>query len=125
MSVLFRDYETRSTVNLKLVGAHKYAAHPSTRVLCAAYAIDEGPVLIWTPGDPVPPEFTAAATDPDWTVSAFNDAFERVIEEHILALRYGFPVIPVDRHRCTMAAARALALPGSLGGVAHALGLEQ
>ena len=35
--VLHRDIETRSTVSLKKVGAHKYAADPSTEVLCVAY----------------------------------------------------------------------------------------
>jgi hypothetical protein len=39
---LHRDYETRSNANLPKVGVDKYAADPSTEVLCAAYAVDDG-----------------------------------------------------------------------------------
>lgn len=124
-TILYRDYETRSTLDLRKVGAWKYASHPKTDVWCCAYAVDDGPVNLWVPGDPVPPEFIEASSSPAWVVSAFNDNFERSIEQHIMVPRYGFPTIPIERHRCTQASARALALPGSLAGVAEALGLEQ
>jgi DNA polymerase bacteriophage-type len=126
MPILFRDYETRSTLDLKDAGAWKYATHPSTEIWCCAYATEDGPIGLWTPNDPAPPpEFIAAALDPDWLISAFNDAFERLIEEHIMRPRYGWPVVPIERHRCLQAAALSLALPGSLDGAASALGLEQ
>ena len=120
---LFRDYETRSTIDLRRCGAWIYAAHPSTEVLCCAYAVDAGPVQLWVPGDPVPPEFIEAARNPAWWVSAFNDLFERSIEQHITAPRYGWPVVPLERHRCTMAQTLAVALPGKLEKAAVALGL--
>ena len=60
--VLHRDIETRSTVSLKKVGAHKYAADATTEVLCVAYAVDDQPVQLWLPGDPVPPEFLEASS---------------------------------------------------------------
>jgi hypothetical protein len=47
--VLHRDHETRSTILLKAVGAHCYATHPRTEVLCVAYAVDHDPVQLWTP----------------------------------------------------------------------------
>ena len=124
MPILCRDYETRSPLDLRKVGAHKYAADPRTEVLCAAYAIDDGPVNTWLPGDPVPPEWVEAAADPSWAVCAHNDAFESAIEQHVLAPRYGFPIIPVERHRCTMAACLALGLPARLSAAADALELE-
>jgi DNA polymerase len=124
MPILYRDYETRSALELPEVGAHVYAAHPSTDVLCCAYAVDDGDVQLWTPGIPVPPEFIEAAQNADWLVSAFNDQFERLIEQHILGPRYGWPLVPIERHRCTQAAAMALALPMKLGDAALALGLE-
>src|ERR1700720_4743092 len=114
MPILFRDYETRSTLNLKRVGSYQYARHLTTDVWCCGYALDDGPISIWVPGGPVPPEFIEAANNPEWVVSAFNDQFERHIEEHIMGPRYGFPVVPIEQHRCTQAAAQALALPGSL-----------
>ena len=123
--LLFRDYETKSAADLKSVGARKYAQHPSTDVWCCAYAIDDGPLQIWKSGDPVPPEFVEAAKNSNWQVVAFNDAFERAIETHILGPRYGWPTIPIERHRCLQASALALALPASLAGVAGALGLAE
>jgi DNA polymerase len=125
MPTLYRDFETRSTANLKRCGSWKYASDPTTDVWCCAYAVDDGPVHLWLPGDPVPPEFIMAANDPSWIVSAFNDSFERCIERHIMGPRYGFPIVPLDRHRCSQAAAQALALPASLKAVAKALEIEQ
>ena len=89
----------------------------------AAYAVDDGPVQLWQPGDPVPAEFFEAAVNPSWTVAAHNDAFESAIEQHILHPRYGFPLIPPDRHRCTQAMCLALGLPAKLGLLADVLEL--
>jgi DNA polymerase bacteriophage-type len=87
--VLHRDYETRGQLLLKRVGTHRYAADPGTEVLCCAFAVDDEPVQLWIPGDPVPPEFIEAAADPDWIVCAHNDAFETAIEHHIMVPRHG------------------------------------
>jgi DNA polymerase bacteriophage-type len=51
--------------------------------------------------------------------------FESVIEQHIMHPRLGWPLIPMERHRCTMAAALAQALPAKLETVAKALELER
>ena len=76
LHVVHRDYETRSQLLLRSVGTHRYAADPSTEVLCCAYAVDHEPVELWVPGDPVPPEFIEAANNPDWVVAAHGDHFE-------------------------------------------------
>jgi DNA polymerase bacteriophage-type len=122
--VLHRDYETRSRVDLRKVGAARYAADPSTEVLCAAFAVDDGPVQLWRPGDPVPPEFFEAAANPTWVVAAHNDAFETAIEQHVLHARFGWPLAPLERHRCTMAMSLAAGLPARLSAAADALELE-
>ena len=125
MSVLHIDIETRSTLDLKAVGAARYAEHPTTDVWVLAYAVGgDGPVQLWHRGDPVPAVFFAAANHPDWEVKAHNAGFDRTIFVAILALRYGFPLIPIERWRCTMAKALACALPGKLEMVAEVLGLE-
>jgi DNA polymerase len=121
---LHRDIETRSKVGLKKLGAHKYAADASTEVLCVAFAADDQPVQLWRPGDAIPPEFVEAAVDSSWAVCAHNDAFESAIEQHVLAPRHGWPIIPLERHRCTMAACLVLGLPARLGAVADALELS-
>ena len=46
MNKLHIDFETRSELDIKKVGAYKYAKHPSTEILCMAYAIDDEPVQI-------------------------------------------------------------------------------
>ena len=122
--VLHRDCETRSRALLKLVGTHKYAADPSTEILFAAYAVDDDPLQLWLPDDPLPPEFIEAAHNPSWAVAAHGDHFETAIERHILALRFGFPLVPLERHRCTMAIALAAGLPARLDRIALALELS-
>ena len=121
--ILHRDFETRSAARLDLCGAWRYAADPTTEILCAGYAVDDGPAQIWTPDQPVPTEFHEAATDPTWLVVAHNDQFESAIEERLLQPRFGWPLVPLERHRCTMAMALAAALPGALENAAAALGL--
>jgi DNA polymerase bacteriophage-type len=122
--VLHRDYETRSRAILKNVGTHKYAADPSTEILCAAYAVDHDPVQLWLPGNTLPPEFLQAALDPSWIVCAHNAGFEAAIEQRVLAPQFGWPLIPLERHRCTMAMALAAGLPARLSAVADALELS-
>jgi DNA polymerase bacteriophage-type len=124
MPILFRDYETRSTLDLRDVGAWRYSCHPTTDVWCCTYAVDDGEIKLWIPGDPIPAEFIEAANNPEWRVSAFNDSFERRIEQHIMAPRYGWPTVPIERHICTQAASLAMALPAKLETVAIALELE-
>src|SRR5262245_22393758 len=82
--VLHRDFETRSQAILKAVGTHKYAADLTTEVLCAAYAVDDEPVQLWIPGDPVPAEFIEAANNPSWIVCAHGAHFEDAIERYVL-----------------------------------------
>jgi DNA polymerase bacteriophage-type len=119
---LHRDYETRSKANLKKVGLHVCANDPTTEIICIAFAVDDGPVQRWFPGDPIPEVWFEAAANLNWTAHAHNDPFESAIEERILHPRYGFPLIPMERHRCTQAAALALALPPKLALLADAMG---
>src|SRR5262245_9515854 len=121
--VLHRDYETRSLTILKTVGTYKYATNPSTEVLCCAYALDDEPVQLWTPGNPVPAEFIKAATDPTWIVCAHGAHFEDAIEHHILHPRFGWPVFPIEKQRCTQAMALAVGLPPRLSTAAITLEL--
>jgi DNA polymerase len=124
MPILHRDIETRSTLDLPRVGIWRYAIDPTTDVWLVCYAVDNGPVEEWRRGQAVPDAFLLAAANSDWLVMAHNDQFERLIEQHILAPRYGWPLVPIERHRCTMAMALASALPGKLEKVAEVLELE-
>jgi DNA polymerase bacteriophage-type len=124
MPVLYWDIETRSIASLEDAGAWRYAADPSTEALCVGYAVEHAEPRIWIPGEPVPAEFIEAASNPDWLVVAHNYQFERAIATRILEPRFGWPVIPLDRQRCTMSLALANALPGALDSATQALSLE-
>jgi DNA polymerase bacteriophage-type len=122
--VLFRDYELRGELRLDLVGPYRYCSDPATEILVAGYAVDDGPVRSWVPGDVVPAEAVEAAFNPDWRVVAHNDAFETQVEQQILSRRHSWPTPPpIERHRCTMAAALAAGLPGRLDKLADILEL--
>src|SRR5262245_61153469 len=121
--VLHRDYETRSHAILKTVGPYKYATDPSTEVLCCAYAVDDEPVQLWTPGNPVPAEFIEAANNLSWIVCAHGAHFEDAIERHVLHFRLGWPVFSIEKQRCTQAMALAVGLPARLSTTANALEL--
>jgi hypothetical protein len=128
MPILFHDFETYSTLDLEGdegVGAWRYSLDPTTGVWCCSYAVDDGPVELWWPGDPVPAAFVEAERNSEWTTSAFADQFEHLITRHIMLPRYGWPVVPIERRHCSQAAALTLALPAKLGEVAAALDLPE
>jgi DNA polymerase bacteriophage-type len=128
MRYLIYDIETRSTLNLKQVGAYRYTCDPTTDVWCVSYCMvaggARGDIATWLPGDPIPNEVTIAAADPETLIVAFNDAFERQVEQRILHPRYGWPIFPLERRRCAQAAALAKALPAALDKAAAALQLK-
>jgi DNA polymerase len=114
------DIETFSDVNLKERGAHVYAQHPSTGVHFLCYAIDNGEVETWRPGDPVPEVFA----DPSgFAFVSHNWTFENAILRHVLIPRFGFTAIPWASQDCAMRLALASAYPPELGLCCEALGL--
>jgi DNA polymerase len=112
------DFETASECDLKTAGVYNYARHPSTRVLCMAYARDNGEVKIWRPGDKFPERIWMAQHNPI-RISAHNAAFERLIFWHVLNVR-----IPLEQFYCTAAQARASCAPGSLEDVGRFAGSD-
>ena len=123
LHVLHRDIEGYGPLDLRVVGAHRWAADPRSGIYCVAHTVNNGPPQLWVPPDPVPPEWFEAANNTDWFVAAHNDAYESVAEQHILHPRFGFPLIPPERHICTQAAALALGVPAKLSRLADALEL--
>lgn len=121
MTTLHLDFESRATVDLKKTGVHKYATHPETDVWCCAWAIDDGPVRVWRPGEPLPDDLRDVLEN--GTVGAFNANFEWHIIEYICAPRYGWPRVAPERLDDTAARAAVQSLPRDLAGAAKALGL--
>lgn len=122
MPKLHLDFETRSTADLRKVGVYAYADDPTTEVLLACWALDDGPVQTWFRGTPVPPELTAALADPSVTVCAHNAGFERLMLTKVLRSEH-WPTPTLSRWDCTAARAARQALPRSLEGAGEALGL--
>jgi DNA polymerase bacteriophage-type len=94
--LVHRDFEGRGRVDLRKVGAHIWARDPATEIMCCAFAVDDGPVQLWVSGDPIPKELIEAERNPDWGVAAHGDHFETAVEQHILAPRYGWPLVPLE-----------------------------
>ncbi len=131
MRELFLDFETRSRLDLRRVGAHRYAEDPSTEVMMAAYALSDGPVLAWAPdavsaGTPIlhirparrPVGALVRLIDSETVVVAHNAEFERLMLRH----KFGLD-LPPSRFRCTAAQAARAGLPRGLEAAAEALGL--
>lgn len=116
---IFIDFETRSELDITKVGADVYSRHPSTDVLCVAWARDNGPVYV---RERV--ELPAFWMEPFNFFAAHGAAFELAIWNNILTPRYGWPEVTPKDFECTMAMCYAMSLPGKLEMAALALGLD-
>lgn len=127
------DFETRSTANLKLVGAHKYSLDPSTRATCLAAKFNGQDAMMFLsyeavnlPWKKVPEGFKyhwQKAIENGYLFCAHNAFFEQCIYYNILVAKLNWPYIPRDLWRCTAAKAAACALPRNLAGAGEALKL--
>lgn len=115
--ILWLDFETRSRVDLIKHGAYRYRDCPDHRILVAGYALDMGKpkAAIIGPNGRLPTELRNMLADKRVQVRAHNAAFDR------LQLKEQAP--PIERWYCTMAQARAIALPGSLENLGRAMGV--
>jgi DNA polymerase bacteriophage-type len=127
MSV-YIDFETRSKVDITKCGAWVYSDDPSTSILCFAYAVtNEEPVIV--------SHETLEKEETFLTLSALivsgemfvahNAFFEQSIWRNIMVKRHGYPDIPIEQWRCTMAKSLAAALPRNLEKVCLALDLVE
>jgi DNA polymerase bacteriophage-type len=107
MTTLFLDFETRSRIDLRAVGAHRYFEDESTEVLSAGYAADDEPVRVWTRGEH--PGWLTYVQDPSVVIVAHNAEFERLALEYCFGIR-----LPASRFRCTAALLASYGLPRSL-----------
>lgn len=117
------DVETRSPVNLVKTGPYPYAEHPDTDLWCVCWAIGDGPVLDWRPGDPVPPSITEHMARGGW-FEFHNAGFEHAIWSRILAPRYGWPELPLEQISDTMIRACVMGLPRSLEDAGRVMKLD-
>ena len=75
MTALHIDFETRSELDLRVVGLHRYARHPSTDVWCMAFSADDAEPIVMTPADTLRGAIRNHIAERG-TVYAHNAAFE-------------------------------------------------
>lgn len=114
------DFETRSKAIIQDTGAWRYSLDPSTDALCMCYAIDDGEVELWIPGEHFP--FTAQQMR-DHLFEAHYSFFERSIWKNVMVRKYGWPALPDDKWVCSASLACSHALPRNLADAALALKL--
>jgi len=113
---------TPQKAGLSAVGSMVYSLHSSTEILCMAYNLKDGSgKKLWTPSMPLPHDLLTFVHS-GGLIEAHNSAFEHHVWNNVLVPRYGFPPLSHIQQRCSMAKARAFALPGALGDAAIAIG---
>lgn len=108
---------------LGLVGAAVYSEHPTCEVLCLAYDLKAGAGRRhWRPGLPPPTDLFAHLVS-GGLIEIHNAGFEAWVWRNVCVSRYGWPALPTAQLRCSMAKARAHALPGGLDDLGSVLGI--
>lgn len=125
MTTLWLDTESYSECDLFSQGTHRYCADPSTEVIVAQWAIDDGePVVVdcteFSHPAVYPTPLDALLRDPGVIIVAHNSHFDRTLLRHVWGID-----VPVERWRDTMVKALAHGLPGALGKVGAVLGVAE
>lgn len=120
MTILHLDFETRSAVDLKVVGAYNYTRHASTRSILMGYAFNDSKIKMWEPHETsFPEEVKEALLDPKVMVAAWNASFERNV------LRHKHDIwVPYERWTDPMVNARYMSMPGKLDKVGEILDID-
>lgn len=113
MPLLFLDFETFSYADLPAIGVYRYAEHPSTEVLCVAWALDDSSVELIV-GEDLPTDIPE-----DTTFIAHNIEFEREIMRH----RFGIETSPGEWIDTAALSAR-MGLPRNLEEASEFFGLD-
>lgn len=102
------DFEVFSEVSIKEAPLDVYASHPSTKIILAAYAFDDGPIKVWQESDGPCDELREGLKDGTNTLVAWNVNYERTV-------LWGRGLhIPISRWEDPMVHARYAGLPGRL-----------
>lgn len=115
---------------------YKYAADPSTEILCFAYKFKDEKPFLWVPkswryklvgsGLEVSSDehFQNAVNEAD-IIEAHNLGFELVMWQDIMVKRHGFNPLPMSKLRCSAVKAAYFNLPRALGFACKAIGIKE
>jgi len=124
------DFEVRSELDLRKVGAAKWLSHSSTDILCVAYKVEGGDVQSerGISFDPTDDDIWSAlylmGKSDDHKFIAHNSNFEHQVWNRILYVRHDFPLLSFDKWECSAAMAARHSLPRDLLGAGKALGVN-
>ena len=121
MSILWLDYETQSHCDLIAHGSYNYCKHPTTKMICAAYAFDDEDVELWWAHEPVP-ERLREYFKFGGLIYCHNAGFDRLVTWYVVCNDYGVAEPALERWYCTATQARANCAPGSLEDVGRFAG---
>jgi DNA polymerase bacteriophage-type len=122
MKTVSIDVETASVLDLRKVGASRYAEDPSTVITTMSWRADDRSIHSWRWGEELSPELLELALSGDYRFIAWNAAFERQMWNG--PLRRQFPHLPpleVTDWHCTMVQALYWGLAPSLEDAGMAL----
>ena len=101
-----------------------YATCPTTQVICASYAFDDGDITTWFAEDNKKfPQEVIDYINKGGELSAHNAQFERYMFDFVLSNDYNFKAPKLTQWQCTAARAMAHGLPGALGNICRAMNL--
>lgn len=122
--LIWIDFETAGTVDLRSAGAIRYASDPATRAIVLAYALGDGPARTWDAAgeildwDHAPDDFRAAF-DRGMILAAWNASFDSAVWNFSTL---AFPFVAPERVIDPMIQAGVSNLPIDLEGASRALG---
>ena len=118
---IYLDFETRSKADLPRVGAHNYAADPSTEVTLIGWMReDDRDAFVCEPS--FMEGLIDYLADPNIIYYAWNAQFERLIFNNVLTKKWGVPEIELKRWRCIQSMATNCNLPASLHDASYVMG---
>lgn len=125
-SRLHIDYETFvGSVDIRDVGAYRYAFAPDAEILCCAMALDDEEPVVWTAENPdIPDRYWDALEDPLVLIYAFHAAFEMAVSQALMWKTWGVKCPDLRRFRCVQSLARRAALPAKLETLGEVLNLS-
>lgn len=129
--IVYVDFESQSHCNLDKAGSYRYVQDPTTHPLCLGFRYQGKERVLRL--DPYhlkyalqggyADELRTLALDPEVIFCCHNIAFDRTMYSRFMVELWGFPDVPIERWKDTMAKAYMHGLPPALNKCAHALGL--
>lgn len=126
-NIIYHDFETYSEADLTKIGAWQYANHPSTEILCMAFAYNDGEPMLYAPrkeNNILLLDALFKCIREGWQLHAWNAEFEYLIWKYVAVKKLGWPEIPLTQYYDTMSFAMTYSLPAHLADCGKALNLD-